>query len=235
MSRETRSPPRPKRRVRRPEFVRALTRAGAWLTFAALAVGTALLGAAMRLYPGGSVAAPDRQGHSFWLNYLCDLTNDTAVNGASNAGGSAVARAGMLTLSVTLGLVWLILPRLLEGGRWSKGLARWGGVLCALGLIAVPSANGALHAPVILATVVPGVSAMGTTLVGFARAGRRGLLGLALAVLAVSVVGAAVYAAKVAGWLPATAPVVPASQRIAALLLVTWMAAVAAAVLRAEA
>jgi hypothetical protein len=212
--------------------VRALARTGAWLTLAALAAGMALLGAAMRLYPGGAVADPGHAGHSFWLNYLCDLTSSTSVNGASNASGAALARAGMLTLSSTLGLVWLILPRVLRGGPWSTVVVRWGGVLCALGLIAVPLANGGLHAPVILATVVPGVAAMGTTLVGLRRAGRRGLLGLALAVLVVSVLGAGLYAAKVAGGLSAASPLVPASQRLAALLLVAWMAAIAAAVLR---
>jgi hypothetical protein len=48
----------------------------------------------------------------------------------------------------------------------------------------------------------------------------------------VSVLGAGLYAAKVAGGLSAASPLVPASQRLAALLLVAWMAAIAASVLR---
>jgi hypothetical protein len=211
-----------------------LSRAGAWLTLAAVAVGAALLGAAMRAYPGGTAGAPARPGHSFWANYLCDLTGEVAVNGSSNARGAALARGGMLALSTALGLAFLIMPRVLRGGRAQAAVVRGGGVLCALGLIAVPAANGALHAPLVLGTVVPGVAAMGTTLVGLASARRRGLLGLAVGALGASVLDAVLYAGKIAGAVAAASTVVPAVQRIAAVLLVTWMAAVAAAVLRAE-
>lgn len=193
-----------------------------------------LLGAAMRAYPGGTAGAPARAGHSFWSNYLCDLTNGVAVNGASNALGAALARGGMLALSTALGLAFLIMPRVLRGGRVSTAVVSGGGVLCALGLAAVPAASGALHAPLILGTVVPGVAAMGTTLVGLGRARRAGLLSLAVATLGASLIGAGLYAGKVAGAVSAASTAVPAVQRIAAVLLVTWMAAVAAAVLRAE-
>jgi hypothetical protein len=214
--------------MKRPHRV---ARAGAWLTLAAIAVGTTLLGAAMRLYPGGNAGDHTRAGHSFWRNYLCDVTTDVAVNGADNTAGAALARGGMLTLSLTLGLALAIAPRLLRGGRATTAVVRGGGALCALGLVAVPFAPLPWHAAVVLATVVPGVSAMGATLVGLWRARRGGLVGLALGALAASVVDAVLYAAKVTGHLSAASPFVPAVQRLAGLLLVAWMAAVAAAVL----
>lgn len=211
-----------------------VARAGAWLTLAAIVVGTTLLGAAMRLYPGGNTGEPTHAGHSFWRNYLCDLTTDVAVNGADNAAGAALARGGMLTLSITLGLALALAPRLLRGGRGTTAVVLGAGVLCALGLVAVPFANGAWHAPVILMTVVPGVSAMAAALVGLWRARRWLLVSLAFGAVAAGIVGGVVYAAKVTGHLSAATPSVPAVQRLAGLLLVAWMAAIAAAVLRAD-
>jgi hypothetical protein len=209
-----------------------LARAGALLVLGAIAAGAALLGAAMRLYPGGNATDHGRSGHSFWLNYLCDLTPDVAVNGASTARGAALARAGMLVLTAALGLVWLLLPRVLGGGRWSAAVVRVGGVLCALGMFAVPFVEGALHPPIILLTVVPGVAALATALVGLWRGRRTALLTLAVVTLAFTVADALLYAARVGGWVAASSPAVPLLQRVAALLLLAWMAGVGVAVLR---
>jgi hypothetical protein len=207
-------------------------RGSALLVFGALAAGIGLLRQAMRLYPGGSAAEPTHVGHSFWLNYLCDLTGDVAVNGAPNLRGAALARAAMLLLSIALGLVFLVLPRVLGDGRWSKHVVRIGGALCGLGLIAVPFADGRAHAPTILVTAVAGIAAMATAVTGMWRARRRALLAIAGAALIASTVDAVLYAAKVAGTLPASSAAVPALQRVATLLLLAWMAAVSAAILR---
>lgn len=212
-----------------------LARVGAALVLGAIVTGMALLGGAMSLYPGGTIADPRHAGHSFWRNYLCDLTNDVAVNGVPNLRGAALARAGFILVAATLGLVWLILPSLLRGGRWAARVVRVGGAMSALGLIAVPFANGALHAPVILLTVVAATAAMVTALTGMWRAQRVVLFAVAVATLVVGLGGAVLYAAKMVGALPESALAVPLFQRLAGLLLIAWMASVSGAVLRFEA
>ena len=64
-------------------------------------------------FPGGNVFDTQASGHSFWLNYLCDLTHTTALNGEPNP-SAPIAKASMLVLSVGLAaFFWLAASRLM--------------------------------------------------------------------------------------------------------------------------
>ncbi len=82
-------------------------------------------------YPGGSWALPGQEGFSWRHNYLCDLLDTRAVNGALNA-GRYWARGALMALCSALLLLWHHLPRLTGGPAWSRRLMRLFG-MAALG------------------------------------------------------------------------------------------------------
>jgi len=208
-----------------------LARAGAASLLGAIVVGAALIGVAMGLYPGGTAAEPHALGHSFWLNYLCDLTNDLTPDGRPNVRGAEAARAGMLVLSLGLALFWLILPTLLRARPRTSLAIHVSGCLSAVGLAAVPYAGGAWHAPTILLTAVPGLVASSAGFGCLVRQGRRLDLLVAMAAILAGVTDAVLYATKVTGRLPETSPTVPLVQRLAVLSLLAWMGLVGWSVL----
>ena len=213
-----------------------LTRAGAVALLIAMALGAALIGRAMSLYPGGSVVDRFAAGHSFWFNFLCDLTAPAAVNGTPNLAGAALARHGMLALSIALGLFWLILPTTLPARRTADVALRVAGVIAAVGFGTVPFATGPLHAIAIFASVVPGLVATVLGLAGLlAKPRRAALVVLVMGAIVAGVADAVLYAEKVTGRLSGSSPLVPLAQRAAVLLLLAWMGTVAWAVLRAPA
>lgn len=67
-------------------------------------------------YPGGSQASVDQVGFSWANNYLCDLLDNTAINGQPNiARGYARAALGFLCFSLIL--LWVYLPLLFKVRR----------------------------------------------------------------------------------------------------------------------
>jgi hypothetical protein len=60
-------------------------------------------------YPGGSYVHPEHPGFSFQYNYLCDLLDDVAVNGAINS-AKIYARISLGLLCFSLLLLWIYLP-----------------------------------------------------------------------------------------------------------------------------
>ena len=190
----------------------------------------------MALYPGGTALNPSLDGHSFWMNFLCDLTASVAGNGRPNP-GCLVGRAAIATFAVTLGVFWLVLPttfRAGAGGRWrgARPLEIAGGV-SALGLATVPFASGWMHAWAVFAAAIPGIVAGALALVGTLRFARsRLVVALLCAAMGAALVDSALYVQSLATHPRVVLPALPAAQRIAFLLIVAWIAAVALRVAR---
>jgi len=197
-----------------------------------LAVASAALVVAMRLYPGGSAIEPHAAGHSFWLNFVCDLTGNVAANGRPNPVGSVVGRAGISTFAATLIPFWLLLPATFfstNGTRWRGATPlRATGVVSALGLATVPFATGGLHAWAVYAAALPGIAAGALGLVGTLKFVRsRLVVTLLCGAIGAAVVDSALYAQSLMTHPRVVIPALPATQRIAFLLIVAWMVTVA--------
>lgn len=206
---------------------------GARFVLLATAGGVVLFALAMHLYPGGTAMDPGRAGHSFWLNFLCDLMSGVAQNGVPNVAGSLAARAALLAMGLALGIHFLAMPALLDGPRALARAIRVVGALCAAGLIMVPFAHGPAHAPTIFASAGAGLVAGILTLIAEARGpaserARRRLLGAAVALVAAD---SLFYAQTFSTHPRVVLPQVPIFQRLACLLVVLWMAVSAAQIL----
>ncbi len=62
-----------------------------WLVricLAGTACFVACFGIAIALYPGGTWFNRRAEGHSFWMNFLCDLMQSRALNGEEATVGS---------------------------------------------------------------------------------------------------------------------------------------------------
>ncbi len=198
----------------------------------AVAAFAALEAVAMALYPGGTDWDAHTAGYRFWENYLCDLTQRHAIDGAPNVAGARLATAAMLAL--TLGLVpfWIAVARL-AGTRLARAACALGlaSVVGTIAVVFLPSDRfGALHG---LAVVVAGVPGLGASALGVAtllahgpRPRVPGAVGVAC--LAVAFVDFVLYVRHLATHDLGT-PVLPAIQKVALALLVAWMVVVAVA------
>lgn len=179
-------------------------------------------------YPGGTWFDRAAPGHDFFRNFLCDLTQPIALNGQDNP-GVGLARAGMVVLDVGLLCLWLSIPRLCDAtplARWLVGL----GMTSFIGVVAValtPSLRlGTLHAVAVLCGTLPGIMAGVLANIMLARSAHRFLSRLSSVLLIVSAIDAAIYAVHtVAGGPPPLA--LPVLQRLAMVVLLAWMTAVA--------
>jgi hypothetical protein len=201
---------------------------GARFVLLAVASGAVLLGIAMALYPGGTALDAHAPGHSFWLNFLCDLTAGAARNGVANPAGSLVARAAMLALSLALGATWLVVPSFVSGQRALARAIRVAGVLCVTALVAVPLLPGIAHAVAIFTAAGAGLGAGLATVVALARSHGPARRWLPLAaVLAATAADSLFYAQAVHARPLPPSPALPAFQRVGLLLALAWMVATA--------
>lgn len=210
---------------------------GARFVLAAVAVGAALLGIAMALYPGGTALDAHAAGHSFWLNFLCDLTEPVARDGVANPVGSLAARAAMLVLSLGLGATWLVVPVFLPPSAGDLGFAarliRGAGALCAVALVAVPLVSGVAHIVAIFTAAAAGLAAGVSTVVALARSRGPARRWLPLAaVLAATAADSFFYAQAVRARPLPPRPELPAAQRVGLLLALGWMVATALEIVR---
>ena len=211
-------------------------RLGAAVVFATMAVGVILLGLAMIRYPGGTEIDPRTGGHSFWLNLLCDLTGERALNGASNLAGRGFARAGMAAFSVGMGAFWLILPAEFPEHRATAATVRVAGAVSALGFLAVPIAPGAWHPVAVFSAAVPGVLAAGLGVVATIRYVRDKLLVVtASGAIITATIDSVLYARRVMDHFRSCPPALPIFQRLITLFVLAWSAATALRVLRPRA
>lgn len=210
-------------------------RALAFVLLASIAGFALLIHLAIVRYPGGTWFDRTAPGHDLFRNFLCDLTQPIALNGRDNP-GVGLARACMVVLDVGLLCLWLSIPRLCDPtplARWLVGL----GTISFVGVVAVPLTPslrlGALHAVAVLCATLPGIAAGVLASIMLARSPHRLLSRLSSVLLIVSAIDAAIYAVHtLAGGPPPLA--LPVLQRIAMVVLLTWMAAVALTMLSRE-
>jgi hypothetical protein len=208
------------------------TRASALSVLASVAAFVVLELTAMCLYPGGTWWDPTTRGASFWQNYLCDLESEVALNHMPNLAGARFGKAAILVMIVGLMPFWWIVPRLFVTlprlGRIVRalGLASLAGIV-AVGLM--PSSRfGWLHGAAVVAAGVPGLSAAVLAVAGLAHGETHprtaAALGAAMLVFALSDFVLYTRTMLVGGPGPL---LMPASQKIALLLLLAWMIVVA--------
>ena len=191
-----------------------------------------LFAAAAVVYPGGNWLDRAARGQRFFANYFCDLTQPVSLSGVKNPVGSRLAQLAMLCFALALsGFFWLV-PRYfgpnVRAAAWVRGL----GECAVLSYLAVPftpsEVFGALHAWLSLLSGALGLSAALCAVWALWHSHRiaRGLGVLGALSLAAGAVHAALF---VHYWLASKpAPlIVPAAQKVAALLLSGWMLAVA--------
>lgn len=194
-----------------------------------------LLGRAMVLYPGGNWLDRSAAGHRFFRNFLCDLTQPVSLSGVPNPDGSRQAQWGMLLFAGALAGVFWVAPHLFRSGQRPRLWARGSGACAALSFMAVPLTPserfGNVHAALALLSGGFGVTALLCAVWGlFAARGRaRALALLGCLALALGVVDGALFIAHL-GQVAPPPYLVPALQKVAALVLGAWLVAVALAV-----
>jgi hypothetical protein len=214
---------------RRPE---AWPRRCALLIAFSLLAFLALFAASAAVYPGGNWLDRAAHGHRFFANYFCDLTQPTSLSGVSNPLGSRLAQLAMLCFAAALsGFFWLV-PRYFGPGvravAWVRGL----GECAVFSYLAVPFTPselfGDVHAWLSLLSGALGLSAALCAVWALFRSHRaaRALGALGALSLAAGLLHALLFVHYLHGSEPAPL-IVPAAQKVAALLLGGWMLAVA--------
>ena len=193
-----------------------------------------LLVAAMAVYPGGRWADPTSSGFDVVHNYFCDLIRPTGHDGRPNVPGMQFARVGMLAQALGLLALWWLVPRFAPQRRWLGRLLRVSGTIGSLLLpfVAFTPSDGTsrVHALAIGASGAPCLLALllaSACLLAERRRWPR-LARLTLLLVAVALVNAVLYVCSlVATWPDAWS--LPLAQKVAWLLLVAWIVAVARA------
>jgi hypothetical protein len=222
-------------------------RSQVWERRCALGVLGCLLGfvvfmaAAMELYPGGNWLDPSAPGHRFFYNFFCDLTQPVSLSGVNNRAGARFAQIGMWCFALALGGFFWLVPlhfTATVGARvrlWVRAL----GECAVLGVALVPllpsQQFGHFHGLLALAAGGLGISAALAAVIALCRApgSARWLGRLGASALAVGAFDAALFAHHLNDSAP-TPLLVPAAQKVAALLLSAWMIGVAWYVLRPD-
>jgi hypothetical protein len=219
-----------------PVSIRALSAA---MSAAALA-SVVLLLAAMCLYPGGTQWDHAAPGNDFWQNYVCDLARTVALDGVPNPRGSALAQAAMALLALALGLLWWLVPRVFPARRLLGATVRVAGCTAsaaALAVVLLPADRfSQVHGLSIVVAGVPGLAAGFLAVVGLAQEERAPRVAAALggAAFVVALGAFVLYVRQY--FVPGPGPIAGAVlERIALLLLIVWMGAVAWRSARAEA
>ncbi|HSO38252.1 MAG TPA: hypothetical protein VLT33_37245 [Labilithrix sp.] len=192
---------------------------------------------AARAYPGGTHFDHASRGHDFWRNTLCDVARTMAIDGRPNASACTLARVAMITLALGLGVLFAALPRLFPARPRLGTCVRLLGaatVPFAVAVVLLPTDRfGHLHGVAIVLAGTLGLSALLLALAGLfaeARAPRH-VVSLGVITMSVAAVDFALYVVEFASQGPAQLAV-PVLERLATLLVLAWMAAVARAVHR---
>lgn len=185
----------------------------------------ACMGTAITLYPGGTFRDPQSPGYAFWDNYWCDLLDPVALSGEDNLWGSRFARAAFAVFALVLLRFWPLAAAWAQGGTKSRlavSLGRAGAISLLLVSATSSVSEPEAHAVAVTASAGAGVvSALLLLPALHARTDRlTASLGIALAltttVTLLQYVRQGITRANYAAWLPA-------SQKLATLLLLAWM------------
>ena len=210
------------------------------MRFCALAILSGLLtfvgfiSAAMVLYPGGNWIDRAAPGHRFFANFLCDLTQPVSLSGVNNQNAAFCAQLGMLCFAASLAAFFWLLPRHFAArarlASWVRGLGECA-VLCLVAVSLMPSEHfGMLHARLALTAGALGLSAALCAVVGLAGSQPRLALLGGLVMLTCAFDG--VLFVYHLGDVTPPPLIIPAAQKLAALLLCLWMIGVAGLSLR---
>ena len=190
-----------------------------------------LFAVAALAYPGGTYFDHASVGHDFWRNTMCDVARTVALDGAENRVGCAFARAAMTLLALGVGALFIALPRLFAHERLGKAVRVLGAatVPFAIAVVNLPTDRyGQLHGIAIVFAGTLGLSAALLAMKGLLADPRAPRLVVALGALALAVaaVDFGLYVRELIG---ATAAQVAVAvlERIATLLVLGWMLAVA--------
>jgi hypothetical protein len=203
-------------------------RRAAFVALAGVGVAVLLLSGAMASYPGGTWCDAGTVGHSFFRNFLCDLTSSVALGGAPNGRGAALGRAAMLSLVVAVVAFFRAAPGLFPAHVVTARLVRAFGLASMIGAAAVtllPSQRfGDLHAIAVFAAGALGFIAAVLVALGLARAEPAPRVGAALGGLAIatSVADMAMYAVHFIER-EDCAPLLPLVQKVALALVLAWV------------
>ena len=195
----------------------------------AVGLFTLLIAEAMRTYPGGTAWNAATVGHSFWMNYLCDLARTTALNGQPNAVGAKVTEIALFVLGAGALQFWLALPSLFaERRRLGLAIRILGGMSSAgMLVVAVLPADrfGALHPFLLAMAGGPGLAAAACSVIGLCP---RERLACAIGVAAgvTCAVDFGLYGDQLASDGPGPVAVV-VMERMALILILGWMCVVA--------
>ena len=83
------------------------------------------------LYPGGSGADKTIIGYSWTNNYWCNLLNEKALNGQTNA-AKPIAVTAMFILCLALSSFWIVFPALTQLKKYHRLLIQIAGTVCML-------------------------------------------------------------------------------------------------------
>jgi len=208
----------------------------AWSVMASVALFAALMGIGIVAYPGGTMMDPRARGFDIARNFMCELVNPVAVNGEPNPVGSVAATVGMVVLILGVGVFWFLVPALFPERHGLGLLVRVLGGVGFASLLVIPVTTwlqlATLHYLAIFGALVPSVLAALIASWGLAVGkGTRRLAVLGGVVLVTAVVDGILYGIHVVQG--GTPPVLlPALQRVATVLLLLWLLAVARVVLR---
>jgi hypothetical protein len=188
--------------------------------------------AAVVLYPGGTVFARQGPG-SFWLNFLCDVTADVAVNGLPNPRGSACAKAAMVAFGCGLACFWSLLPRVLSRQGVAARAAQFLGLASLFGLALAPFTEGRSHVVAVMGSSIPAMLAGGWGVVAtWKHAQSRLAIATSSATVLAALVDAVLYVDSYLHTPRVVVPALPVLQKVALLGTITWMALVARTGLR---
>ncbi len=190
----------------------------------------ALVAISMASYPGGSWLDLRANRHDLLRNFLCDLLAPIAINGQPNRVGSLAMMGAMTVLALGLAVTWWSIPYLFAQPRFAVAI-RICGVLSTIGLFTVPftppTVSYRLHAAAIFAGGVPAFAAGIISLIAFARGNAtRRLAWLGGITLISLMVGFSLYSNQLINQTAATI-ILPASHRIATVLFLSWVIAIA--------
>ena len=163
-------------------------------------------------YPGGSWAFPNRDGFSFWHNYLCDLLDVYAINGEVNSGRFyAIAALGLLCTG--LFWLWFYLPRLFETKNFNQKVMKISGLFSLLIIFFLALGN---HDVVVRIAGIFGVIAFITCSIELFKSGYKNLFLCGILCLSVFLINYYIYET---GLFIKSLPVI---QKITFVLFISW-------------